>query len=374
MKNITKIITATVGAALAVVFTIALAAPSSANACFGGCGVHYSQSSYVSTAGYNYSYGSRPQPIVITQPQIIYTQPQTTYVQSQPQYIYQQPTYQPAPVYYPQPTYYSPLTVSCYANPTSVSVGQSVTWTAYASGGNGSYTYNWSGTNNTYNSYGSTAYSTYYNPGSYSASVTVYSNGQSVTQSCGYVSVIGSYAYNYQPTYYGQPTYVQPVVQPVLTPSPTGDLVAACYADRTAASIGTPVTWSVETTGGSGQYTYNWSGTEGLAGSGSSVVKSYYTAGNKNATVLITSSNGETLSQACGASVQIRTYVAPATTNYQGATTTVTPNQNNQANSNALSANALFSLGNIPWGWIAILIIIILIATVFYLLFNRHKA
>ena len=43
------------------------------------------------------------------------------------------------------------------------------------------------------------------------------------------------------------------------------------------------------------------------------------------------------------------------------------------ANPNSLSAAALLGLGSIPWGWIAILIIIILGVSVFYLLFNRHN-
>jgi Mg2+ and Co2+ transporter CorA len=33
----------------------------------------------------------------------------------------------------------------------------------------------------------------------------------------------------------------------------------------------------------------------------------------------------------------------------------------------------LFSLQNIPWGWVAILIILVLFATVLYLLFNKEK-
>jgi hypothetical protein len=30
-------------------------------------------------------------------------------------------------------------------------------------------------------------------------------------------------------------------------------------------------------------------------------------------------------------------------------------------------------LSNIPWGWVAVLIILVLFGTVLYLLFNKHK-
>ena len=398
---------ASVGAALAVVFTLAFATPVSAhaqynsygNGNYGGSNYNrtYSTPSYnVSNSGYNnYSYNySRPitRPIVISQPpqvvyqqpQVIYQQPQVIYQQSQPQVIYQQSQPQ---VVYQQPTYY-PITVSCYANPTSVSTGQSVTWEAYVSGGSnsynnsgsynngsyynsnnsynsGSYTYIWTGTDSSYGS-GPTADSTYYTPGSYTASVTVYANGQSVTQSCGYVSVTGSYSYNYTPTY----AYNYPTTYTTVTPDTNnGNLVAACFANRTTASIGTPVTWAVEVTGGTGSYTYSWSGSDSLAGTGASATQSYSTTGQKNATVLI-NSNGQTISQACGDSVTIRPYVSPAETNYQGPAVTPAPTT---ANPNSLSAAALLGLESIPWGWIAILIIIILGVSVFYLIFNRHN-
>ena len=399
MKNINKIIRmASVGAALAVVFTIAFATPASAHAQYynsnGNYNRIYSTPSYnISNSGHNYSYNySRPAPIVITQPpQVIYQQPQVIYQQSQPQVIYQQSQ----PIVYQQPTYY-PITVSCYANPTSVSTGQSVTWQAYVSGGSnsynnynnnyynnsgsynngsyynsnnsynsGSYTYTWTGTNGSYSS-GPTAYSTYNTPGSYTASVTVYANGQSVTQSCGYVTVTGSYSYDYTPTY----AYNYPTTYTTITPNTNnGNLVAACFADRTTATVGTPVTWAVEVTGGTGQYSYSWSGSGGLSGTGNSATQSYSTAGQKNATVLI-SSNGQTISQSCGDSVNVRAYVAQAPTYYQAPVVTPAPTT---ANPNSLSAAAFLGLGSIPWGWIAILIIIILGVSVFYLIFNRHN-
>ena len=255
---------ASVGAALAVVFTIAFATPASAHAQYYGSygSGNYGDSNYSAyNSIYNYS-----RPIVIPQPQVIYQQPQVIY--QQPQVIYQQsqPIIYQQPVPQPQPV----------------------------------------------------------------------------------------------------PVYI-PVPTPVYQ---TSNLVAACFADRTTATVGTPVTWSVEVVGGTGQYSYSWSGTNGLAGTGASAIQSYGTAGQKNATVLI-NSGGQTISQACGDSVNVHAYVAQAPTYYRAPTPTPVVNSasnQNQNNLNSLSANSLFSLGNVPWGWIAILIIIILGVAVLYLI------
>ena len=296
MQNINKIIRmATVGAALAVVFTICSATPASAHAqYYSGSNNYYSGSNnysgnyshiystpsyYVSYSGHNYNYSyARPAPIVITQPpQVIYQQPQVIYQQPQP-VVYQQPQViyqQPQPIVYQQP----------------------------------------------------------------------------------------------QQVVYQQPTYA---TQAPIAIAENGNLVAACFANKTSATVGSPVTWAVEVTGGTGQYGYSWSGTDGLYGTGSSATQSYSTAGQKNATVLISSPDGQSISQACGDSVSVHAYVAQAPTYYR-APAPAANNNSNQNNPNSLSANALFSLGYIPWGWVAILIIIVLGATVFYLVFNRHN-
>jgi hypothetical protein len=52
-------------------------------------------------------------------------------------------------------------------------------------GGNGLYTYSWSGTDGLYG-YNSSAYMTYNTPGTKYAYMTVYSNGQSVTRTCSF--------------------------------------------------------------------------------------------------------------------------------------------------------------------------------------------
>ncbi len=347
-----------------------------------------------------YYYGNNYQPyhyppVTYSQPQpIVYQQPQPIYVQQPPQVIYQQsqPIYvqQPQQTYYvQQPTYtqYPALSASCYAESTYVQTGVSVEWIVSASGGNGSYTYSWSGTDgfSSYGSYNSYAYMTYYNPGYKTASVTIYSNGQSVTVNCdSSVNVYSAYAV------YQQPTYVQPVayVQPTYYSQPTvayaqsnnAGLDIGCYADPTTATPNQPVTWTAEVTGGVAPYTYSWTGSDGLSGSGSSVTKYYDTSGNKSAIVNITSANGMTGTKACSNSLAVRSAssnvaYAPrqsSQTTTQTTTTTTQPGQQQQSTVTNAAATSL-SIGSIPWGWVAVLVILILFATIIYLLFNRPK-
>ena len=84
----------------------------------------------------------------------------------------------------------SNLSAVCSANPTTVTIGQTVTWKATASNGNGNYSYSWTGTDNLSSSINQaiTSYSTI---GQKQATVTVTSNGQTVNQTC-YVNVVAT--------------------------------------------------------------------------------------------------------------------------------------------------------------------------------------
>ena len=100
------------------------------------------------------------------------------------------------PPYYPTN---QNLPAYCYASPGTVNAGNRVDWYASASGGNGSYTYSWSGSNIINN--GQSAYAVYQNPGTQSAYVTVYSNGQTVSANCSVsVNSVGSVTINQNPT------------------------------------------------------------------------------------------------------------------------------------------------------------------------------
>ncbi|MEK7646404.1 MAG: hypothetical protein AAB381_01790 [Patescibacteria group bacterium] len=249
--------------------------------------------------------------------------------------------------HYPNYPQQYPLSVYCSVNTTFVQAGGTATWTAYASGGNGSYRYSWSGTDGLYGS-GQSIYNRYYNTGTKYGTVTVHSDGQSVTRSCNNVLNVGVPVTGYNP--YPQGNNLE--------------LDVACYADPVSPRINQPITWTVEVVGGQSPYTYSWSGTDGLSGTQSSVVKYYATTGEKSAIIAITSADGRSTTRACSHAVSVR-----------GAASTVQPAPQAPVNTEdtSLSAASLFSLKNVPWGLVAILVILVLAGTVLYLLLNKSK-
>ena len=307
-----------------------------------------------------------------------------------PVYVPQQPVYQPAPVYYnPQyPTYpnnyyqnnynnvpynynyqnsYSPLSVTCSANTSYATVGTTVYWNANVSGGSGSYTYQWGGSDQVYGSNSSLGAS-YNTPGPKYASLTVYSNGQTITQGCtNSVNVTGGYVTQ---QYNNNQQYTNTTNTNYQNTTNSGGLIVACAADARNVNVGTPVTWSVESTGGNGQYSYSWTGSDGLTGSQTSIATSYTSTGSKTASVTVTS-GGATATAACGSAVNV-VPAGQSVNNTLGRTNSSTGIARGTS-TNGLTANALFSLANIPWGWVALLIILVLAATVLYLLFNKSK-
>ncbi len=175
---------------------------------------------------------------------------------------YHQPT--PTPVRIPQ------LSVSCSANDTSINVGDTATWNANASGGTGGYSFTWTGTDGL--SGGSSNISkTYNNPGTKQASVTVSSGNQFKTVNC------------------NNTVYVQSVQH---------TLSVSCTANNSNPQIGDSVSWSSHVSGGNGNYSYSWSGTDGLSSSGATASRSYNSSGTKNATVVVTS-DGQSDSASC---------------------------------------------------------------------------
>jgi len=319
------------------------------------------------------------QPVYITQPVII-----------QQPVIVQQPVYV-QPVIVQQ---YQPLTSSCSASVSYNTNGQAtVVYTANPSGGNGFYSYYWTGTENFSGSYNRSTSKTYYTPGYKSASVTVNSNGYSITVNCAPVNITFPYNTYYQPVYQ-QPVYVN-----------SNSLDVGCFVDPANAKVNQPINWTAEVTGGMAPYTYSWTGSDGLTGSQSSVIKYYGTTGSKSALVSITSADGKTATKACSNAITIASaYKAPviakvvksngSTVNTITTTTTTTTkttasnqdskpavtdnstnvsaNNSTPSNSN-VTASSILSLGNVPWGWVSVIMILVLFFTVMYLLFNRKK-
>ncbi|XKT74229.1 MAG: hypothetical protein ACJKTH_02655 [Patescibacteria group bacterium UBA2163] len=89
---------------------------------------------------------------------------------------------------FPNPGGGGPLSISCGATPRTISSGGSVNWFSSVSGGTGSYTYSWSGTNGLSGN-ASNVFKTYSTVGTKTAQVTVYSGGQTASDTCGTVQV-----------------------------------------------------------------------------------------------------------------------------------------------------------------------------------------
>ncbi len=77
---------------------------------------------------------------------------------------------------------------------------------------------------------------------------------------------------------------------PVPPPTPT----VSCAVSPSTIPIGGSATWTATASGGTGPYTYAWSGTDGLTGATKSVAKTYDSAGPKSAFITVTDSNEAT--------------------------------------------------------------------------------
>ncbi|MEI8249425.1 MAG: PKD domain-containing protein [Candidatus Taylorbacteria bacterium] len=188
--------------------------------------------------------------------------------------------------------------------------------------------------------------------------------------------------YYQQPTYYQQPSYYQAPQYSYNSyntqysaPTYTGGnnssgLSITCTPGQTDASVNQPVSWSVQVSGGAGPYTYSWSGSEGLSGSQSTVVKYYKSTGTQNAIVSISSADGRSTTQACGSTI----YISGSTGGTISGNVPQAPMPQGvqlDQNGNPLGASAASAVGNTPFGWLIALIIIGLFCFVLYMLLAR---
>ncbi|MBU3668889.1 MAG: hypothetical protein FGM57_02895 [Candidatus Taylorbacteria bacterium] len=169
---------------------------------------------------------------------------------------------------------YQSLSGSCTINPSVAYVNQDVSFSATASGGNGGYTYSWTGDNGIYSS--SQSFTGRFSFGGVkNATVTIRSSdGQTITRSC---------SVNVQDTNVVGGAY--------------------CVANPSVAGVNQNVTWTVFTPNNTLGYTYYWSGTDGLSGFGQSINRVYNTPGYKTATVTVTG-NGQTFTTNCATTIQ----------------------------------------------------------------------
>ncbi len=160
------------------------------------------------------------------------------------------------------------IDVTCHVSDTSVMVGDNVTWTGSATGGTGGFTYSWSGT---VTGSGQTKSRSFSSAGSYVATVTARdSSGQTESRTC--------------------PTVVVREDEP-------NEIDVTCHVSDTSVMVGDNVTWTGSATGGTGGFTYSWSGT--VTGSGQTKSRSFSSAGSYVATVTARDSSGQTESRTC---------------------------------------------------------------------------
>jgi hypothetical protein len=185
-----------------------------------------------------------------------------------------------------------PLSVTCEPNVSTASTNHSVTWSAYAWGGQNShsYSFDWSGTDN-FSSSGHTADITYTTRGTKNASVVAHAGDESQGASCRSSVAVT-----------------------------TEVLVGRC---ETQVDIDTPsgtstqntvkVTWRAFAAGGTGDYAYQWSGTDGLSATNTPFEKNYTSAGDKAGNVHITSGDRD-LDLSCHAVLTDQMFQATSTT------------------------------------------------------------
>lgn len=178
--------------------------------------------------------------------------------------------------------YYYPLQVSCRPNTYSAVLNTQVGWSAVGTGGNGVYTYSWSGTDGLSGNANSVL-QTYSTEGTKTASITVTSNGQTVTANCGSIYIYANQNYN---------NY--------------GTLNGSCSANISNPRVGDTINWSAYAAGGNGIYTYSWNDSDGYSAVGQYLSRFYTTIGLKNMTLTI-SSNGQSIVRNCSVYVNANT-------------------------------------------------------------------
>jgi hypothetical protein len=182
-----------------------------------------------------------------------------------------------------------PLGGDCFAEPSQPVVGETVTWNANVHGGRGLYYnyYSWSGSDNLEGSRFN-ASKVYNTPGVKTATIRVKSGNQQIFRSCSVNVSPGSAFINSGQTFFTNNAQAAQGQQ--------GGLVVSCLASPDPAAVGDQVIWTAFASGGNGQYSYSWNGTNNLSGNIPSLAKSYSLAGFKMAEVTVTS--GQTSAKA----------------------------------------------------------------------------
>lgn len=223
------------------------------------------------------------------------------------------------------------ITANCYAVPSYAHVGDTVSWRVSVGGNNaGPYQYNWSGSDGLYGN-GWSINKVYSTPGSKTASVSVYANGQTFTAQCTPNATITGNAtypqypqYSHPPQYPQYPQYQQPQ-PPVFYPAPV------IYHQPTPVTYGT---------------VYNAPHTAPPVIPTEPVQYAPAPRPAAPASVAVVKTNDEDIALAS----------APQ------------PNYNN-----VQTASTLFSLGDVPWGLIMVFVFLLIFGAIIYMLSTKQK-
>ncbi|MFZ2038334.1 MAG: hypothetical protein WAV11_00100, partial [Minisyncoccia bacterium] len=172
-------------------------------------------------------------------------------------------------VYVNNPATKATISGYCYPNKNYANTNEMVNWSVFPLGGNGSYTYSWSGTDSL--SGGSQSISKIYTrTGSKTASVTIYSSGaSSLHVNCDSNIIVSDDNNNNNNN------------------DDDDDLTVSCRPNTDNADTDERVTWTASVSGGTGSYRYDWDGTNNLSGSNNRVYKTYTSEGRKYASVTV---------------------------------------------------------------------------------------
>ncbi|MCI0619951.1 hypothetical protein L0Y40_02890 [Candidatus Wolfebacteria bacterium] len=144
-------------------------------------------------------------------------------------------------------------------------------------------------------------------------------------------------------------------------PPPPPALVGSCVGSPNPAAVNQAVTWAASASGGTGSYTYSWSGTDGLSGTSQSVNKVYSAEGTKSATVTITSGS-QSINRSCSITVNPNPappeYILTVTKNGTGTGTVTGPGiscgsdcDDNYAEGTQVPLTATADPGSVFVGW-----------------------
>jgi len=253
------------------------------------------------------------------------------------------------------------LQVSCQANPNPANTNQPVTFEATATGGSGNYSFTWAqactgysqSCTNTFQSQGTpTAFVTVTSPGSQPASsscwVTI-NPPQNIA--CSSDSQCGGTTYGSQ-ICQGNAVYQNVTTHTCVNPGTTTsycaqpqtttqwvqncgtnqtcqsgqcvtqqqNLQVSCYVNPSSAQVNQNVAFNATASGGTGSYSYNWSGA--CTGSAQNCSRLFTTTGAQMATVMVTSGS--------------MTQSAQCSANITGGGTTCTPNHSQRCDGNAI--------------------------------------